>query len=225
MTEPNHPTTPGLPGLTPRPPFDPEAANRRSAKFAFFIFPLLAIVAVSTTVAVMTSSNESRRKSGTNHPAAGKQIGRVQLAPSVEVDQPLDFEQLKNKVTLINFWGTWCPPCREEFPHLVKLRERFKDDPRFVFASVVCGEDEQEDVGRLTEDARKFLESEQNRLPVYVDPKHATRMTMLLSLKMESFQYPTTIIADKDGIAVGVWTGYRRGDEVAMEELLELLLK
>lgn len=225
MTEQPPATPADSAGLTPRPPYDPDAANRRSAKFALFIFPLLAIVAVSTTVVVMTGTNQSRRKSGAKHPAAGKQIGRVQLAPSVNTDQPLNYEQLKGKITLINFWGTWCPPCREEFPHLVQLYERYKDDPRFAFVSVVCGEEEQEDVARLTEDARRFLESERYKLPVYVDLKNATRLPMMLSLKMESFQYPTTIIADQDGIAVGVWTGYRRGDEESMDELLALLLK
>jgi thiol-disulfide isomerase/thioredoxin len=34
---------------------------------------------------------------------------------------------LKGKVTFLNFWGTWCPPCRAEIPHLIELHKQFKD--------------------------------------------------------------------------------------------------
>ncbi|HAS89378.1 MAG TPA: TlpA family protein disulfide reductase [Desulfovibrio sp.] len=34
----------------------------------------------------------------------------------------------KGKVVLVNFWATWCPPCRAEIPELIKLRKKFSDD-------------------------------------------------------------------------------------------------
>jgi thiol-disulfide isomerase/thioredoxin len=37
-----------------------------------------------------------------------------------------DFRESKAKVTLINFWATWCPPCNAEIPHLIKLENNFK---------------------------------------------------------------------------------------------------
>lgn len=37
-------------------------------------------------------------------------------------------KDLSGKVTLVNFWATWCPPCREEIPDLIKLQERYKDN-------------------------------------------------------------------------------------------------
>src|SRR6266446_6508126 len=36
-------------------------------------------------------------------------------------------DQLKGKVVLLNFWATWCPPCRMEVPELIKLQEQYRD--------------------------------------------------------------------------------------------------
>jgi len=36
-------------------------------------------------------------------------------------------ENLRGKVVLVNFWATWCPPCREEIPDLIKLQDRYRD--------------------------------------------------------------------------------------------------
>ncbi|MEA3498774.1 MAG: thioredoxin domain-containing protein [Campylobacterota bacterium] len=38
------------------------------------------------------------------------------------------FEGLENKVVLVDFFGTWCPPCKAEIPHLNNIREKLKDD-------------------------------------------------------------------------------------------------
>ena len=49
----------------------------------------------------------------------------------------------KGKVTLVNFWATWCPPCVKEFPELVKLYKNYKDkDFNLIFVSL----DENSDV-------------------------------------------------------------------------------
>lgn len=40
----------------------------------------------------------------------------------------IDFERLKGKVVIIEFWATWCPPCRESIPHLNELQEEYRDD-------------------------------------------------------------------------------------------------
>ena len=40
----------------------------------------------------------------------------------------VSMNQFKGKVVLLNFWGTWCGPCRKEIPDFVKLSEKYKDD-------------------------------------------------------------------------------------------------
>ena len=87
------------------------------------------------------------------------------LAPSKEVEQTLptfnltttkgetitievtkegwDFKQYPNKVILLNFFATWCPPCKAEIPHLNNLLSKYKDD--FVVISVLIEKGKQND--------------------------------------------------------------------------------
>src|SRR5258706_13155769 len=44
----------------------------------------------------------------------------------------LDSRDWKGKETLLNFWATSCPPCREEIPDLIKLRERYKNHRQII---------------------------------------------------------------------------------------------
>jgi thiol-disulfide isomerase/thioredoxin len=41
-------------------------------------------------------------------------------------DRPFRIADQRGRVTLLNFWGTWCPPCREEIPHLVEIDARYR---------------------------------------------------------------------------------------------------
>tara|TARA_R110002050_G_scaffold5292_1_gene23904 strand:- start:7131 stop:7691 length:561 start_codon:yes stop_codon:yes gene_type:complete len=47
----------------------------------------------------------------------------------------LNFEDLKGKIILINFWATWCPPCIAEMPSMQKLYNDYKDNVSFVFVT------------------------------------------------------------------------------------------
>jgi len=49
--------------------------------------------------------------------------------------QSLDFEELKGKVVFVNFWATWCPPCRAELPMIQNLYEDYKGKVVFVFVT------------------------------------------------------------------------------------------
>lgn len=47
----------------------------------------------------------------------------------------INFNQLKNKVVFVNFWATWCPPCRAEMPMIQKLHDDYKEKIEFVFVT------------------------------------------------------------------------------------------
>lgn len=54
--------------------------------------------------------------------------------------KPVDLARYRGKVVLVNFWATWCPPCRKEFPSLGRVRRLFKPS-EFEVLAVNVGED------------------------------------------------------------------------------------
>ena len=49
--------------------------------------------------------------------------------------ESINFNELKNKVVFVNFWATWCPPCRAEMPMIQDLYNDYKDKIAFVFVT------------------------------------------------------------------------------------------
>ena len=76
----------------------------------------------------------------------------------------VDLEKLENKLIVLNFWATWCAPCREEMPSLSKLKNNKKFNNLAIFAINVG----QEDLSR-SQDFFKKLDI--NNLEIYFDPK------------------------------------------------------
>ncbi len=48
---------------------------------------------------------------------------------------------LKGKVVFINFWASWCPPCRAEFPSIQEFYDQYKSNPDMVFLTVNLDDD------------------------------------------------------------------------------------
>lgn len=68
------------------------------------------------------------------------------------------------QILLVNFWATWCVPCREEFPDLVRLNEKFKTSPRFRFITVSL-----DDASEINKSVPQFLrEMGATKMPAYL---------------------------------------------------------
>lgn len=82
-------------------------------------------------------------------------------APSFQLKdlsgKDLNLESSKGKVVLLNFWATWCGPCREEIPGLIALQQRYKDQLQII-GLVVDADDDKE--------VRKVVDSEEINYPV-----------------------------------------------------------
>lgn len=85
-------------------------------RFPFPLLLLLAVVAPGLTLPSFAAPGES---------AAAPLAPGWQLADPA--GQPISSEQFKGKVVLLNFWATWCPPCRREIPGLIKLQQAYAD--------------------------------------------------------------------------------------------------
>jgi len=119
-------------------------------------------------------------------------LDETRPAPEITVSsldgESLRISELKGKVTLLNFWATWCPPCREEIPSMMQLNSLMKDKP---FQIVAVSLDEG---GKATLEA--FFRSSGYSLPTYLDADaKAVAAYGVRSL-------PTTFVINKDGIIV-----------------------
>jgi len=92
-------------------------------------------------------------------------------------------DNLKGKVVFINFWASWCPPCRAEMSSINELCKKLKDDERFVFLLVNEDDDRSE--------AKEYLERNHFTLPVYYREG-------IVSDKIFKGTLPTTIIVDRE---------------------------
>ena len=93
-----------------------------------------------------------------------------------------NLKNFKGKPVFLNFWGTWCPPCRKEWPSIQKLYDLKKDKLDFV---LIAMEDQEEDV-------KKFLKDNNYNVPVYIAQSPISN-----SILPKAF--PTTFLVDKSG--------------------------
>jgi thiol-disulfide isomerase/thioredoxin len=157
-------------------------------------------------------------------PAVGRRLPYFRLEPLTGQSTAVTLDDLPGHVTLVNYWGTWCPPCRLEFPHIVDLAARFANHPEFRIYAVSCGQGGDEDLASLRSTTEEFLEIAKVDLPTYADQNQASRQALSLVLEDHQFGYPTTLLLDRAGAIRGVWRGYQRGAELEMLRGIEALL-
>lgn len=187
---------------------------------SWFLYGLLGVAAL--VLVFMFLRGGQQRARGTTHPAVGKTLERLQLDPLTGDAPKLELASLQGKVTVVNFWGTWCPPCREEFPHIVALANEFENQPSFQLAAVSCEAVVEKDIDRLREVTEQYLYAAKADMPTYYDPRGITRVAV--NNVAGEFAYPTTIVFDRQGNVAGYWLGYIPGTEQEISELVRTLL-
>jgi peroxiredoxin len=100
----------------------------------------------------------------------------------------------KGKVILINFWATWCAPCKAELPAFVELHDRYKDQGLVILG--VSGDDDAETL-------RSFATEWKLKYPILVGRDEED----LLDAYGPLFGYPTSVIVGRDGAECGRHVG------------------
>lgn len=96
------------------------------------------------------------------------------------------FADYEGKVILVNFWATWCAPCREEMPSLDALQSEFGGDD-FEVVTIATGRNPPEKIDKF------FEETGVENLPVLLDPKQK------LARDMGVVGLPVSVIIDREG--------------------------
>ena len=116
---------------------------------------------------------------------------------------------LKGSVVVLNFWATWCGPCRVELPLLQKIaRARAKENVKILTVNM----------DDKAAKARTFIERQKLDLPVYRIAPESVRRLELVSI-------PVTMVFDKKGELVARWTGLNEDFESKVGALIEELLR
>lgn len=156
-------------------------------------------------------------------PGIGQPLGDLDLVPLTQRSRSLTAADLRGKVTVLNFWGTWCPPCRQEFPELVEIWKQYRDRSEFQLLAVSCGVGQREDLAALTQETLEFLKYEGvPDFPAFSDPEQRTRQAVDAVAGFTG--YPTTLLLDQQGQIVRIWVGYDLAMQADLTASIERLL-
>jgi len=112
--------------------------------------------------------------------------------------KPVALADLKGQVVLINFWASWCGPCRQEMPILDQLYRSYQA-AGFTLIGV--------NVEPNSTDAQKFLKGTAVSFPILFDPNSTVSQLYQVS------GMPSTVIVDREGKVRYIHHGYKPGDE------------
>ena len=154
--------------------------------------------------------------------AVGRKLPDLQLQPLTGESQAVALGDLQGKVVLVDFWGTWCPPCRAELPHLAETTAKFAGHPDFQFLAVSCGPGGTDDPEQLRDATETFLQQAGLKIPTYSDPGFKTRSAYDRVGELQG--YPTTFLLDRRGVIRHVWVGFDPRISGQLESLIPKLL-
>lgn len=117
---------------------------------------------------------------------------------------------LKGQVVLINFWATWCGPCRKEMPLLEQIQKKYAP-----LGFTMLGVNVEEDT-RLMD---AFLKDVPVSFPILLDPANSVSKLYNVSAM------PSTVIVDRKGTVRFIHQGYMPGDESRYQDLIRQLIR
>ncbi|MEB3186899.1 MAG: TlpA disulfide reductase family protein [bacterium] len=116
--------------------------------------------------------------------------------------RPVSLSDFKGKVRLVNFWATWCPPCRAEIPAFIELRHQLAGRP-FEIIGIALDREGDEAVS-------PFIREHGMDYPVVIGDSGVTRAYGGIR------GIPTTFLLDRQGKVVHRWVGPPGGEEAAI---------
>jgi thiol-disulfide isomerase/thioredoxin len=167
-------------------PFDPMSKTILAAPLKTLVFLLVTLSINAAAVASKAPSFELPSDSGT-----------------------FSLEQYRNQVVYVDFWASWCVPCRHSFPWLNEMQARY-GDAGFKVIGI--------NVDKKKAKAQKFLELIPASFEIAYDPEGT--VADMYSLKV----MPSSFLIDQEGNLVHKHKGFKTSDGLRMEDMIKKLL-
>jgi len=156
-----------------------------------------------------TSAAEARRL--IENPRRARESYAPEFSVTTSAGEYLALEDLRGKVVLLDFWGTWCPPCVASVPSLRNLYRRFEKEPAFLMIGISSDSE--------AEKWRAFTAANKMVWPQYLDRDRRVQRAF------EVRAFPTYILIDHEGIVRFRSTGFGSTGTATIEEAIRKALK
>ncbi len=168
------------------------ASRKRHASHLVIALALLAVCAIALTWAVPQEFVARKEKQRADAYAKSSFVNVGDLVPSFVIadteGKAFSTDDLRGRVLLVNFFATWCGPCKRELPHLQEVYAEFSNNPDFE--AIIVGH------GETLEIVREFRDKNQTTMRMASDPDKT------VFSKFASDTIPRTIVVAKDGTIV-----------------------
>ncbi|WDF77187.1 redoxin domain-containing protein [Mucilaginibacter sp. KACC 22773] len=122
--------------------------------------------------------------------------------------------ELKGKVVILDFWATWCGPCKKSFPAMQRVVNKYKDDPNVKFLFI----DTWEDIPNPAKDVKAFIAKNNYSFQVLLDDKKSNVVGMFGITGI-----PAKFVIDGNGKVRFKLTGFDGADDAAVEEMSTMI--
>ena len=126
-------------------------------------------------------------------------------------EKEISFSDFKGKILLVNFWATWCAPCKKEMPSLDRLESKINGDFDVIAISV-----DRDGVEKVTD---FFDENKISNLEKFFDIKNS------LAKEMNLYGVPTSFFVNKEGDLIGYYQGDMEWDNDTVINFINYLIK
>jgi cytochrome c biogenesis protein CcmG, thiol:disulfide interchange protein DsbE len=131
------------------------------------------------------------------------------LFTAAHAESPLDLDSFRGRVLYLDFWASWCAPCRQSFPWMQAMKEAYGHEGLTVVAV---------NLDRNLEDAKAFLAQFHPTFDVRFDPQGK------VAERFKVHGMPTSVIVDRHGVVRFTHIGFRPADQAAYEDQLREIL-